>query len=276
MTVTVCMLVGREDYVPPAAVAVEALLLDTRFDLLIAHTPGVAAPGTGSPRVATCEVPATDPAGPRSHRFLRKFHALAACLERCPADWILQVDADVVLARPLRERDLAAAVGGADFGMVEQPGIRGSDMNRAAFLDHYRKHALALLDPGAAPPPEARFRYYNSGVVIGRREAWERLVTWALATLPRGGDHEVAEHMVADQDYFQYWTNTRHPGCCADLPWYWNHCEHWDEGFPRRGVLFAHFSNFCHGPAPETPARMRALRRPWTRLLNRCTPPSSL
>jgi GT2 family glycosyltransferase len=44
------------------------------------------------------------------------------------------------------------------------------------------------------------------------------------------------------------------------LPWQWNHCEHWDEGFPREAALIAHLSNFMNGPTPDTISRLRALR----------------
>lgn len=277
MGTVVCMLVcGNPAYAAAARVAVESLIADSDFRVFVAHSPGLLSDWPSDPRLHRQPLPAASGDNHRARRFLQKFQALESCLERTSSSWILQLDADVVLARPLRERQLRNALAGAHLGMVEQKTIRGSAMDRAAFLDHYTRHTLALLDSGAAPPPLAAFRYYNSGVVVGPRSTWERLVPWALQTIGRQPrEHQVGEHMIADQDYFQYWANTRHPGSCAELPWYWNHCECWDDPFPRRGVLFAHFSNFCRGPAAETPARMRALRRPWTRLLNRCRPRSS-
>jgi hypothetical protein len=62
--------------------------------------------------------------------------------------------------------------------------------------------------------------------------------------------------MVADQDYFQHWANTLHPGACAELPWEWNHCEWWDEDFPAPDARILHFSNFCLGPTTDSIDRM--------------------
>ncbi len=275
--VVACLLVhGPSAYATTARVAADSLLADSDFDVFVAHDPGPVSQWPDHPRLHRHALPTEDPGGPRAERFLRKFEALAQCLHQHRARWILLLDADVVLARPLRTRDVREALAGATLGMVEQKTIRGSTMNRAAFLDHYTRHTLALLDPTRAPPALEQFRYFNSGVVVGPRETWERLVPWALATQARhAGRHTVGEHMIADQDYFQYWANSLHPGSCRELPWYWNHCEYWDQPFPRRGVRLAHFSNFCNGPADDTPARMQALRHPWTRFLNRCIPPSS-
>ena len=65
-------------------------------------------------------------------------------------------------------------------------------------------------------------------------------------------------HMLADQDYLRLWTNSRHPGSCTTLAWDWNHCEHWDDGFPRRGARIVHASNFCRGPRPAGSLRLAA------------------
>jgi hypothetical protein len=46
------------------------------------------------------------------------------------------------------------------------------------------------------------------------------------------------------------------------LPWPWNHCEHWDSGFPHEGAYILHFSNFCQGPSFMNMVRMWAARRP--------------
>lgn len=275
--VAACLLVhGQLSYAEIARVAVDSLLADTDFEVFVAHDPGPVASWPAHPRLRRQVLPPEAPGGPRAHRFLKKFQALSCCLQQSAARWIVQLDADVVLARPLREHDLGDALGGADLGMVEQKTIRGSTMNRASFLDHYARHTLALLDPQSPPPALPDFRFYNSGVVVGPRRTWERLIPWAMETIARQpGQHQVGEHMIADQDYFQYWANTLHPGTCAELPWFWNHCEYWDEPFPRRGVLFAHFSNFCNGPAADTASRMQDLRHPWTRFRNRCTPRSS-
>lgn len=276
--VTACLLVhGDPSYAEVARVAVDSLLADSDFEVFVAHAPGPVDEWRLHPRLRRQLLPPETRPVPRAHRFLKKFQALSCCLQQTSSARILLLDADVVLARPLRERELQAALGKADLGMVEQKSITGSAMNRASFRDHYTRHTLALLDPAGSPPALSAFRYYNSGVVLGTRALWERLVPWAIQTMNRiAGDHHVGDHMIADQDYLQYWSNNLHPGGCVELPWYWNHCEYWDDHFPRRGVLFAHFSNFCNGPARNTAARMKALRRTWPRLMNRCIPPSSL
>jgi hypothetical protein len=153
---------------------------------------------------------------------------------------------------------LELALEGRSLGMVEQPGIRGSGMEHSDFLSHYRDHTLQWFENSRDPAPDPNdFRFYNSGVVVGRREAFAAVVDWAIASI-RGTDreHQVGEHMIADQDYFQYWCNRLHPLSCTPLPWYWNHCEHWDVSFPRRGALVTHFSNFCAGPRRLLSQRM--------------------
>jgi GT2 family glycosyltransferase len=272
-----CMLVhGDAAYARVARMAVESLLSDSDFDVLVMHGEGPVDAWPRQPRLHRQRIECPAAADHRAQRFLLKFQALQACLARIDAPWVVNVDADVVLARPLRGRDVAAALDGAGLGMVEQTCIRGSSMDRAAFLEHYRMHSLAAIAPAAAAPPLDAFRYYNSGVVVASAATLGALVSWALDAIARhDGDYQSGEHMITDQDFFQYWANQMHPESSRELPWYWNHCEHWDEGFPRRGVLFAHFSNFCLGPAGSTVRRMRRLRRPWTRWLNRCISPSS-
>lgn len=277
MKAVACLLVhGAESYARAARVAVDSLLADSDFDVVVIHGGGPVDDWPRRSRLHRLVVDCPPEGCHRARRFLMKFAALQECLGRFPAPWVVQLDADVVLARPLRTRDLAVALDGAAMGMVEQTCIRGSTMDRAAFLDHYRLHTLALLAPGCPSPALREFRYFNSGVVIAPRGTWEALVPWALGVLgSHRGEYQVGEHMISDQDFFQYWANQLHPGTCRELPWYWNHCEHWDAGFPRRGAIFAHFSNFCDGPSSTTVCRMRRLRRPWTRLLNRCMSPSS-
>jgi hypothetical protein len=197
----------------------------------------------------------------RSWRFLGKFRALEACIRSSDENLILFLDADALLLQPLDERLVRAALRQHPLGMVEQTTITGSTMNRTAFWEHYRQHSLAFIAPNLAPPAPSAFRYFNSGVVLGHRLAIDAVTRWALAEVRRSSsDHHFGQHMIADQDYFQVWTNNLYPGTCQELPWEWNHCEYWDTGFPRRRARIAHFSNFCNGPAPDTATRMRALR----------------
>jgi GT2 family glycosyltransferase len=273
----VCMLVhGDAAYARVARVAADSLLADSDLDVMVVHGGGPVETWPRHRRLhrQVIDCPAAD--SHRAGRFLLKFRAIEACLERFDVPWMLNLDADVVLARPLRVQDIPATLAGAGIGMVEQTCIRGSSMNRAAFLDHYRTHSLAAIAPHAPVPSLETFRYYNSGVVVAATTALRDLVAWAHGTITgHAGEFQSGEHIITDQDFFQYWANQLRPESCRELPWYWNHCEHWDDGFPRRGVLFAHFSNFCLGPAHSTEKRMRRLRRPWTRWMNRCMSPSS-
>lgn len=261
MNVAVCILIhGAPGFFETGRETALSVLRHTPFDLFIAHDNAHPLGLPESPRVTLHALPSLPTDAHRARRFLRKFDALEILLRNGRHDAILLLDADAVVTRALTARSIRRALGTAPIGMVEQTRITGSPMSRKDFLEHYTRHTLALLAPRATPPALHQFRYFNSGVVVGLRSEWERLVPWAMETIRRQtGDHQVGQHMIADQDYFQYWTNTLHPGCCAELPWCWNHCQYWDDGFPRPGVLIAHFSNFCNGPAPGTPALMRAL-----------------
>jgi hypothetical protein len=197
----------------------------------------------------------------RSWRFLGKFRALEACIRSSDEDLLLFLDADALLLKPLDDQLVRAALNGHLLGMVEQTTVTGSAMSRAAFWEHYRQHSLAFIAPDLAPPALPSFRFFNSGVILGHRLAIAAVTRWALAQISRSSsDHNIGQHMIADQDYFQVWTNNLYPGTCQELQWEWNHCEYWDTGFPRSGARIAHFSNFCNGPEPDTAARMRVLR----------------
>ena len=259
--VVVCVLAtGRPAYYRAARGAVRSVLRRTPFDVFVAVGERARWRGPVGPRVC---VHALDDAFPRiTHRagpFLDKFRALDACLQHTAAERIVLLDGDARFVAPVAMRDVERALGGRPLAMAEQTTIRGSGMTRADFLGHYVAHALAWLGAGAAPPALDAFRFFNSGVVLARRDGLEPLVGWALERMRAAGDaHQVGEHMIADQDYFQLWTNTLHPGSCTTLSWDWNHCEHWDEGFPRAGARIVHSSNFCRGPSRTGSLRLAA------------------
>lgn len=212
-------------------------------------------------RVRLHAVQSAEPSQHRSQPFLQKFLTLRECLAATDARYLLLLDVDTLIAARITSELLEKSLAGSPLGMVEQTGIRGSDMSRKQFLDHYRRHTLVWLGPDLAVPTLEEFRFFNSGVVLGRREEFERLTSWALETMAaRGPQHQVGEHMIADQDYFQFWTNSLRPGSCRELTWRWNHCRHWDDGFPNGNAYILHFSNFCQGPSWRTllaAARMR-------------------
>jgi hypothetical protein len=193
----------------------------------------------------------------RARPFLLKFKALKACIENTVQPWIILLDADAVMVRRLSTRTVEHSLPKSGLGMVEQKTVCGSEMSRFDFHEHYIRHSLAWLAPNAKAPAFSKFRYYNSGVVLGHRNEFQKFIAWAMRQLEQSpGDHRVGEHMIGDQDYFQFWTNNLHLENRNTLPWFWNHCEHWDEGFPRKGAYILHFSNFCQKPSYEQVLRM--------------------
>lgn len=261
--VRVCILMcGEPSYFWAGRQAASSVLERSDFDLFLALGPGPDLRLHANPRLRCHPLAPETGYDYRARPFLRKFYALRACLESGEHPWLMVLDADAILVRTLTRQMLEKALAGRGLGMVEQTTILRSAMGRPDFLEHYVRHTLAWFAPNAVPPRLDEFRYYNSGVLLGRREALQEVVSWALDTLDRNrGDHTVGEHMIADQDYYQFWTNTLRPESCAPLPWYWNHCEHWDEGFPHPEAYILHFSNFCRKPTLGQVMRMRILRR---------------
>ena len=247
---------GDPNYRSAAGDAALAILEHTDWDLVLvcdAPIPGIVDDGR---RVKTVRFE-PPPAGDRAARFLAKFEALERALAVSDAPLVALLDADTRIVRRTTAADVAEALGDRSIGMVEQTGIRGSNMNRSRFRDHYRDVSLSFIDPTAPVPALEDFRFFNSGVVFGRREAIVDLVATTRARIESRTDaHVVGEHMVADQDYFQHWANTLHPGACAELSWEWNHCEWWDDDFPAVGARILHFSNFCLGPTRDALERM--------------------
>jgi hypothetical protein len=248
---------GRRSYFLAAAEAVRSALRHTRFDVFVGAGEGPAELLPRSPRVLVRPLPAPTGLVQRAQPFLLKFSALDASLRNSRADVIL-MDADTLFVRDVHASLVEAALGPAGLAMAEQTAIRGSTMTGTDFLRHYANHTLEWFAPGSAPPALDAFHYYNSGVVVGRREELSAVAAWARARITSARvDHRVGQHMIADQDYFQYWANALAPHRCARLPWRWNHCRHWDEGFPRPDAYILHFSNFCNGPRAASIWRMR-------------------
>jgi len=247
----VCVTVaGDRPYFRMGRHAVLTALKRTDFDVFLATEPGYRCHVNFpfSTRLLIKELFKNEP-GHRSRPFLLKLHALQSCLEHTEADTILLLDADTAIVADIDHSEILRMLDGFDLAMVEQTSIRGSTMTRADFLDHYRQHTLAWFNGPDRSPSLEQFRYYNSGVVLGARQSFRRLLDWAMPLIAESNrPHQIGQHMIADQDYFQYWTNTLHPSCCRQLPWYWNHCRHWDHGFPHPLALILHYSNFCMGP----------------------------
>lgn len=197
----------------------------------------------------------------RAAPFLQKFLALSHCLRQTEADAIIMADADTLFVNNIDGKDVLHALAGKAFGMVEQRTIVGSDMKKEDFHEHFTRYSLSWIAPEMAAPTLDDFRYFNSGIVLGRRESFKQLVAWALDRMGHlPPDHRLGDHMIADQDYFQVWANCIEPGSCISLPWRWNHCDLWDEGFPRPEPHILHFSNFCLGPGLRQILRMAYYR----------------
>lgn len=259
-TVAICMLaIGKPGYALAAREAITSFLRNTDFEIYIVTDRFSAPMLPASPRIHLNLLDAARQEH-RANGFLAKFDALAWCLGQASAEIILQVDADTILLRPLVAAEVLTALGEQRMAMVEQTGIAGSGMTLGDFQEHYSKRSLAFIDESAAAPPAISFRYFNSGVVLAFRDELQLLLEWVAARrLLLPADHSVGAHMIADQDYFQVWANTVVPDRCASLSWQWNHCSHWDTGFPRQDALIAHFSNFCNGPEFETVLAMHNL-----------------
>jgi hypothetical protein len=252
---------GQLAYFLAARQSLASLVERTPFEILVAAGPGARWTLPKDERIRICALTdSTDPQH-RAAPFLQKFRAIRAAAGQTAAKYLIVLDADALVVRRLDERIVEQQIAGYRLAMAEQPTIRGSAMGRPQFLDHYCRHSLAWIAPEAMAPDVERFRFFNSGVVLGLTEELGRLGDWALETIRRTGpEHRVGQHMVADQDYFQVWANSLHPGSCRTLGWEWNHCEHWDDKFPRRDAYVLHYSNFCQGPTARTLLRMATAR----------------
>jgi hypothetical protein len=260
--VVVCILIyGSNNYFKAGIQAALSVLEFSDFDLFLAFGPNRDPPLGNESRIRHYQLQIERSPGNRAQPFLLKFQALQACLSNTQHSWLMLLDADAVLVRPITKEMISQALPKSGLGMVEQTTILGSGVGREDFHNHYNQYSLAWLAPGADPPKQSRFRYYNSGLVLSRRNELQAFIDWALTTFDQHpGNHLVGQHMIGDQDYFQFWANNLRPNNCNKLPWYWNHCEHWDKGFPRKGAYVVHFSNFCLEPTPWQLLRMRLIR----------------
>lgn len=251
--------IGGVGYGMAARQSVLSLLDHTDFRVIVGCDEHTAPLIPASPRVTT--VPLCPRGDHRAAPFLAKFDLWRRALDEPDARLLLHLDADAVLTRHTGAADLDHALGSRQLGMVEQTSITGSTMDRVSFLGHFREHSLAYLAPEWQAPPVANFRFHNSGLVVFRSLELRNFLGWADAVAAStDGSHTVGEHMIADQDYLQVWTNVLRRGHCADLDWSWNHCRWWDEDFPRSGDRVRHFSNFCNGPPFSTAVAMERAR----------------
>jgi hypothetical protein len=194
----------------------------------------------------------------RPYRFLLKFKGVQDCINIIDPDLIIMMDVDAILIKKIKEKNVRNALDGFPIAMVEQKKIVRSHMDRKKFLEHYVNHSLKMIAPKLEPPKLMDFRYYNSGFVIAEKDYLKKLSSWAVAHIEDNlGKHEIQGHMIADQDYFQVWVNNIYPETCNELPWFWNHCEHWDDHFLDFRAIVIHFSNFCNGPNNKSIQNMK-------------------
>ncbi|MSX01944.1 MAG: glycosyltransferase [Actinobacteria bacterium] len=252
-SVCACLIaVGDEKYFKAAAQAARPILGLTDLELVIATDRPDWEGFLPDPRLTVLKLDDPGP-GDRAARFLSKFAGLEAALQASDSDYLLLLDGDTRVVAPITGSEIAGLLGDRDFAMVEQRTIRGSQMDRSSFRRHYIDHSLRFIAPDAVPPSEAEFRFFNSGVVVARRQALEELLRFARGQIVAADDtpHQVGEHMIADQDYFQYWVNTKRPGSCMEIDSDWNHCFWWDDPWPLPTARILHFSNFCNGPTDD-------------------------
>jgi len=244
------MLYGHPDYYKFGRQALRSILENTDFPIFLSleKEQRCHLKLQPSPRLHLLPFPQKISDNSRAAPFLLKFAALKNCLNNCETEQIIMLDSDTRVVSHISSEDVENALEGHGLGMVEQTTITGSNMQRRDFLEHYQKHSLAWIEQDQSPPSLENFRFYNSGIVLGQKQEFSRLVKWAFETIARKpGPHQVGEHMIADQDYFQFWANNRHPDSCKTLSWAWNHCRYWDTSFPRPEAKILHFSNFCLG-----------------------------
>lgn len=256
----VLTVVGEDSYRRAARASVRALLARTDLEVVVGadDVEGLELPA--HERITVLPIEVRHVQG-RPDPFLAKFRTVTGFLRSgAPLpDAVLLIDVDAVVVSGVSADEVVALLDGRDFAMAEQPGITGSTMARADFLRHYLTHALPVIDAEAPAPSLEQFRYFNSGVVVARPDA---LLCLAEFALDRSADpdraHVQGEHMVADQDYFQYWCTTVHPGSCTELSTDWNHCRWWDADYPRQGARIRHLSNFTEGPIEDTLVELEA------------------
>jgi hypothetical protein len=260
------LIYGNEFYIRAGRESVLSVLENSPFDIHVTGSEGIASRLPRNERIVVHPLPHMPPIRHRSRRFLLKFEALKQCLSGCDHEYVIMLDGDAVFATEIETGQIKTELGLHEIGMVEQSTIIGSGMTRQDFYKHYLEYSLAFLGPDEEPPSIENFRYFNSGFVLGRRSEMEKIASWALSRMDSAvtgeKEHQVGIHMIADQDYLQYWVHNVNPGSCMHLPWYWNHCRHWDEGFPRPEARVVHFSNFCNGPNKDIIRQMQEFRRP--------------
>lgn len=260
--VCVCILAcGQNTYLDAAKRTVNSVLNNSNFDIFLASDKVQHfSEYLGTERVSIFPLNQPPLQHQRADSFLRKFELLTTCLENHPGEWVIMIDADALFVRIITEDDIINCLENYGMAMVEQKTIMGSDMCRQDFLNHYLQNTMVWFDDPTNISLSS-FHYYNSGLVLMQKLELKYFLSWENSILTSTEKlHHIGREMIADQDYFQYWANTLSPGSCNCLPWYWNHCEHWDTEFPKPDARIVHLSNFCNGPTVETIQRMDQLQ----------------
>lgn len=241
---------GSDQYFHAAAATARSILINTDLDVVLASPDPNRVPLVDVPRLTRLQVDGID-RGRAADAFVGKFEALAAVLHGFTHDVIVMIDADCVVSRPWTSSECASLIKDTDFALAEQTSTRGTSMSRPEFLAHYCAVSLPGVAPHAPKPTLEEFRYFNTGVVIGRRSAWQELVNFARELTHSDNLLEVEGRMVADQDIIQVWLNSiRRATVFELLPEEWNASDLWCDIDEQRARVI-HNSNFCQGPSDE-------------------------
>jgi len=195
-------------------------------------------------------------------RFMTKLEAWRICLTETEADVLILLDADAVFITTAGSSELSGLVPEKKMAMVEQCFLSQFGWERFDYWRHYCETSLAAINSREKPPSPDSFRFFNSGFVVCGKTYLGDFLTWVDSVIHQV-DFDLAARAgitITDQDFIQFWCNNLHPNQTSVLDWSWNHCSHWDRGFPRPGARVIHFSSFYHAPTPEVIASMRIAR----------------
>jgi GT2 family glycosyltransferase len=194
-------------------------------------------------------------------RFLHKFKVWGETLRKSDAHFFLHIDADASATESFSLKLLLDNLGEKSIGMVQQPKVLGQHpLGKKQLYDHYVKVSHKAINNVISPTSIQDFKYFNSGVVLFRRQSLENFLAWTSEILPIM-PREIDGNMVADQDMLQVYANEIVPEEVKELDWKWNHCQWWDEDFPSPEAHIIHMSNFCQGPTAFQMGKLASLSR---------------
>ena len=258
--VTICIVsFGDPAYYAAANQSMTSALVHTDADVFLLTDEG-RFDIPDNPRIT--HLPVLRPEQP-ARRFMNKLEAWRRCLGETQNPVLVLMDADAVFAARAQSSELACLVTEKAFAMVEQTSLLQLEWERQDYWRHYCRTSLKAIDAHAEAPSLDNFRFFNSGFVVCRNPDLGEFLKWCDDVSPLVDFEQAAQtgETVTDQDFIQFWSNNLYPGQVSTLDWSWNHCSHWDTGFPRPDARVIHFSSFYHAPTPEVVASMRIAGR---------------